>query len=100
VRWIQRVAESLRRHHPDVGPLALDDRVGADGDAVDEAFDHAEVAGESRDRVQHAARRLVRSGRRLRPPKRAVSGVEHDRVGERAAHVHAHPEPRSGFLHA
>ena len=84
---LERVAETLGRHHPDIGPLALDDRVGADGDAVDEALHRAQVAGEGRNSVQHPDRRLARRGGDFRPSQRAVSGVVCNRVGERAADV-------------
>ena len=81
------VPKSLRRHHPDVGSVALDDRVGADGDAVDEAFDGAEIGDEGGDGIQNSDGRFVRSRRDFRPSQRAVRGVERDCVGERSADV-------------
>ncbi len=90
-RDLERVAEAAGRDHPDGGPLSLQDRVGADGGAVNHPAGIRQHDLELRERVEQAHRRVGGTGRRLSHLERAGGLViDHD-VGKGPAHVHANP---------
>ena len=97
---LEHVPEPGRGQHPDLGPPSLQDRVRADGDAVDEALHLAEVDAEAFEHVEDRARRVRRRGGDLRVAKRPGRIVEHRRVGEGSAYVHADAVSTLGIRHA
>ena len=59
---LEHVPEPGRGQHPDLGPPSLQDRVRADGDAVDEALHLREVDAEAFEHVEDRAGRVRRCG--------------------------------------
>ena len=97
---LEHVPEPGRGQHPDLGPPSLQDRVRADGDAVDEALHFREVDAEAFENVDDRAGRVRRRGGDLCVAKRPGRIVEHRRVGERSAYVHADAESSLSVRHA
>ena len=98
---LEHVPEPGRGQHPDLGPPSLlQDRVGADGDAVDEALHFPEVDAEAFEHVEDRAGRVRQRGGDLRVAKRPGRIVEHRRVGEGSAYVHADAVSTLGIRHA
>ena len=86
---LEYVPEPGRGQHPDLGTPSLQDRIRADGDAVDEALHFREVDAEAFEHVEDRARRVRRRGGDLRVAKRPGRIVEHRRVRKGSAYVHA-----------
>ena len=86
--------------HPDLGPASLQDRIRADGDAVDEALHLREVDAEAFEHVEDRARRLRRGGGDFRVAKRPGRIVEYRRVGEGSAYVHTDAVSTLSIRHA
>ena len=91
------VAEAARRDHPGPGAVAVDERVGGEGRAVDDALDLAHeraqvgvavARGGLGQRVEEALRGVARRGVALELAQRARL-VHDEAVGERAADVDA-----------
>ena len=55
---LEHVPEPGRGQHPDLGPASLQDRVRADGDAVDEALHFREIDAEAIEHVEDRAGRV------------------------------------------
>ena len=93
---LQHLPEALGGHQPDDGALALQDRVGADGGAVQHLRDlgvrDTGVLADLSDPAEHTDRLILRRGRGFRPPGFTAVGVHQQHVGERAADIDAEPE--------
>ena len=98
---LQNVAMAFGGQQPDPRALALEQRIGRDRRAVDDALGlgeqcvraDAQSGGEARQTIHDAKRLIGRGGRRLgeRHPAR---GVDRDQIGEGAADVDADPVQR------
>ena len=92
------VAVALGRQETDLGSLALEQRVGGDGGAVDDRFGLGEepaqirrqLCGQQRQAIDQADGRIRRRRGALGDRERALR-VDRDQVGERAADVDADP---------
>ena len=105
---LQHLAEALGGDEPDRGALALQDRVGRDGGAVQHLRDVRQRDARRRahpaDAVEHADGLVGRGGGGLGPPGRAGRLLHEQHVGERPADVDAEPishrsSPRAGGPH-
>ena len=86
-----RVAQTLGHDEEQASALALQKRVQADGRAVNEKLDPAQLGNELAQAGEHALRRVRRSREHLPGARLSVLAfVEHDEVRERAADVHRH----------
>ena len=97
---LEHVPEPGRGQHPDLGPPSLQDRVRADGDAVDEALHLPEVDAEAFEHVEDRAGRVRWGGRDFRVAKRPGRIVEQRRVGEGSADVHTDAVSSLSIRHA
>src|SRR6185437_16681517 len=92
---LQHLAEALGRDEPDRGALALQDRVGGDGGAVQHLRDvrqgDARLVTDLRDAVAHADGLVGGRGGGLGAPRRPASFLHEQHVGERPADVDAEP---------
>ena len=88
-RDLEHVPKPGRGQHPDLGAAPFEDRVRADGDAVDEARHRCEVDAETLEHVENRARGVPRRGGGFRVANRPGRIIEHGRVREGSAHVHA-----------
>src|SRR5439155_18374562 len=83
---VQNVAIALGRDHPDLGAVVLEQGVGGDGGPVRQEFDLAAAVPES---LYETLRGVVGSARNLVDAHVLGVGIDHDHVGEGAAHVDA-----------
>ena len=94
-RNLHDVAVAFGCDKADLGALALQHRVGGNGGAVQEIVDRdradPRLRADRGDAIENALGTVVRGGRRLVPPERARIGIEQQKIGERAANVHAKP---------
>ena len=97
---LEHVPEPGRGQHPDLGPPSLQDRIRADGDAVDESLYFREVDAEAFEHVEDRAGRVRRGGGDFRVAKRRGRIVEHRRVGEGSAYVHTDAVSSLSIRHA
>ena len=95
---LEHVAEALGRDEAGPGALALEERVDADGRAVDDEPAVREPRARLVDAAEHAVEEIARRAERLGGDDRAGGLVERDQVREGAADVDADSEshfPRS-----
>jgi len=89
---LQYLPEALGGDQPDLRALALQDRVGGHGRAVQQVGDRAAVhpglRADQVDAVPYPGRLVLRRGGRLGPPGRSGLLVDEQHVGEGAADVY------------
>ena len=86
---LQHVAEAARGDQPGARGLALEQRVGADGGAVDHRADRRRVADRGLDAAQEAAGDVVPDRRHLADAVPAGALVEPEHVGKGPADIDA-----------
>ena len=72
---LEHVPEPDRGQHPDLGPASLQDRVRADGDAVDEALHFPEIDAEARGTTTPTDGSVARAEHARRSGRRALSTI-------------------------
>ncbi len=94
----QHVAEAACRDHPDARAAPLQDCVGADRRAVhDRALGDRPVESPQRGKgIEETPRFIAAMGWDLARAERAVCWIEHEQIGESAAHVDADDDARAG----
>ncbi len=100
---LEDVAEALGRDEARPGPCSLEERIDADGRAVDDEAAVRELRARLVDAAEHAVEQIARRAERLAGGDGARGLVEHDQVREGAADVDADslchasaPQPRRG----